>query len=272
MLALPKEAKVATLDWKTLNKASLDKLKKNMFDLHGLMSSISPSKDTYNNLVRFRKKLSTTVINMEPLNYPEDIKAYVDSAMVWVVKALVDATTDKANYATKKESDERNFHRDKQKQLMDIRSKVDTFGRDGYDTHLNDEQREIYDNFQNPNSKLSSDQDIDDYLHMLEQIKNAAITEKKYFEGVLDAYSRDKRIAPPQTLSVALTDVNNKIEAIGERSTFNPYSLYTTIEDLISILSPNKPSNGGRRRTNKKRSTRRKKRRGKKRRSYRTKR
>ena len=270
VLALPKEAKAATLDLATLNKATLDKLKQKMFDLHRLMSSITPEKDTYENLEQFRKELSKTVHNMGTMKYPEDIKAYVESAMVWVVAALVVAAEDNVTNAINHLDDSTKFYRNKQARLQDIRRKID-YIPDAYRL-LDDAEREIYDNFRNPKIRSASDQDINDYLYRLEQIMEAAIKKKNDVKDILKDYFIDKQITHPPSVSVALNNVKYKIEAIGEDTNFDPSDLNTTIDALKLILSPNEPSTGGRRRTNKKRSTRRKKKRGKKRRSYRTKR
>ena len=270
VLALPKAAKAATLDLATLNKATLDKLKQKMFDLHRLMSSITPEKDTYENLEQFRKELSKTVHNMGTMKYPEDIKAYVESAMVWVVAALVVAAEDNVTNAINHLDDRTQFYRNKQARLQDIRRKID-YIPDAYRL-LDDAEREIYDKFRNTNIRSASDQDINDYLYRLEQIKKAAIKKKNDVKDILKDYFIDKQITHPPSVSVALNNVKYKIEAIGEDTNFDPSDLNTTIDVLKLILSPNEPSTGGRRRTNKKRSTRRKKKRGKKRRSYRTKR
>ena len=268
-----------------LNKATLDKLKQNMFDLHVLMSSIKPSKDTYGNLVTFWVELSKTVHNMETMKYPEDIKAYVESAMVWVVAALVVAAEDNVNNAINHLDDSTKFYRNKQILLRDIRRRIDNFP--GAYNLLDDEERVIYDNFLNPNTaatagqplarsgpdiRSASDQDIDDYLDRLKQIRLAAIKEKNDFKAILKGYSIGKQITHPPSVSVALNNVKDKIKAIGEDTNFDPSDLNKTIDALKLLLSPNEPPAGGRRRTNKKRSTRRKKKRGKKRRSYRTKR
>lgn len=270
--ALPEEAKAATLDWTTLNDKILNILEQKMLELHGFMSLIVPSKDTYMKLDEFWKKLSTTVKIMGALNYPNDIQNYLESAMVWVLTALVVAAEDNVINEINHLNDRTQFYRNKQARLRDIRSTVDSFGSDGYNTRLNDEEKKIYDNFRNPNIRSLSDQDIDDVLYGLKQEKDVAIKKKNDVKNILNNYFIGKQITRPPSVSDALKNVEDKIRAIKVSTNFNPWSLYSTIKDLISILSPNKSSNGGRRRTNKKRSTRRKKKRGKKRRSYRTKR
>jgi hypothetical protein len=258
VLASPKEAKNATLDWTTLNDTILYKLRNIMYDLHGSMSLIIPSKDTFYDLKKFKEKITSMTGKMN--YYPDNIKAFLESVLIWVVAALVVAARDNKAYATNLYNEKERFYRNRQSELRRIRGYVAS----GFKI-LNDEDKKIYDEFLDPNIRSLSDEEVDDILYSLQGRMNKASTEETNFK---DEWSR----ANSPSVSDALKNVFDKIVAISANSEFNPISLKMDIDDLILILRPKNPSTGGRRRTNKKRSTRRKKKRGKRRRSYRTKR
>jgi hypothetical protein len=247
----------ASLDWTTLNGTTLNKLKQNMSKLFSLMSKIEPSKFTINELDDFRKSLSETVHVMD--NYPDNIKKYVVSAMIWVVAALNIASVDYKDHTARLLQDTKDFYEKQKSELRRIRFK----GNDGFE--LTDEENKKYLDFRDSNITSMSDQDVDNIIFRLTRDDFNAGKEKAYFENQWN-------LAKKPTGSDALIDVKAKIDAIEENPAFNPSALNTRINDLILILTPKNSSTGGRRRTNKKRSTRRKKKRGKRRRSYRTKR
>jgi len=274
VLASPKEAKDATLDWTTLNDTILYKLRNIMYDLHGSMSIIIPSKDTFNDLKIFKEKITKMTESMD--DYPDNIKAYLWSVLIWVVVALVVAAKDNEANATKLLKYWEQYHDNERNTLNNALRK----SKNGW--RLEPEEQAIYDRHYGYAGKpMASDQNIIDFLSRLRGEITMANQQKTDYESlwsekkILLGLEVEKwnNVDDVDKVKKALNNVMDKIAAIKENSEFKPITLKFGIDDLISILKPKNPSTGGSRRTNKKRSTRRKKKkRGKRRRSYRTKR